>query len=112
MVTGRAVGGFTISAIEERCTLRDLVRTRVREEVARHNASPTRLFRGLVQPNRLDAACQIDWEEQAAVAERAFGKNGFFVLVDGRQVVDLDDEIRLTADSTVAFVRLVPLVGG
>lgn len=119
--TGKATGEFTISALDDRCTLRDLVRTRVREEVARHNASPRRVFRGFVQP--LDTTAtpdgyelievrQLEWEEQAAAAERAFSRNGFFVLVDGRQVVDLDEVITLSADSTVSFVRLVPLVGG
>ncbi|MGH2705242.1 MAG: hypothetical protein ACRDJ4_09130 [Actinomycetota bacterium] len=46
------------------------------------------------------------------MAERAFGHNGFFVLVDGRQMEDVDDPVTFTTDSEVAFVRLVPLVGG
>ncbi len=60
----------------------------------------------------LKFARRLDWEEQAAVAERAFGHNGFFVLVDGRQMEDVDDPVTFTTDSEVAFVRLVPLVGG
>jgi hypothetical protein len=42
----------------------------------------------------------------------AFTKNGFFVLVAGRQVADLDEVVDLSAASDVSFVRLVPLVGG
>jgi hypothetical protein len=93
----------------------------VREEVARYNAEQGDLFIGLVQPTdaeqelngwRLRAPRRISWEEQADVAEEAFGRNGFFVLVGDRQVDDLDEELALTADTDVAFVRLTPLVGG
>jgi hypothetical protein len=119
--TGREVGEFVIPEIDEHCTLRDLIRTRVRDEVARYNAAPQPVFHGLVQPTDAEArlngyhlkvARQLDWEEQAAVAERAFAHNGFFVLVDGQQIVSLDDDVTLTPDTQVAFVRLVPLVGG
>jgi hypothetical protein len=104
-------------------TLRDLMRTRVREEVANANAAAVRgqTFRTLVQPvdaevtlngYRLRERRTIDWEQQAAKAEEAFQRNAFFVLVDGRQVEELDDELALTADSDIRFVRLTPLVGG
>jgi hypothetical protein len=104
-------------------TLRDLIRTRVREEVAKANAaiSEGRAFRTFVQPTEAEATLngyrlrrsrRIDWRRQADEAERAFGRNGFFVLVDGRQVEDLDEVLALTADSEVRFVRLTPLVGG
>jgi hypothetical protein len=104
-------------------TLRDLIRTRVREEVAKANAAALRgeSFRTLVQPvdaevtlngYRLHEGRTIDWERQAAKAEEAFGSNGFFVLVDGRQVEELDEVLALSADSDVRFVRLTPLVGG
>ncbi len=119
--TGREVGEFVIPEIDEHCTLRDLIRARVREEVARYNAAPQPIFRGLVQPTdaevrlngyHLEVTRKLDWEEQSAVAERAFAHNGFFVLVDGQQVVSLDDGVTLTPATEVAFVRLVPLVGG
>ncbi len=42
----------------------------------------------------------------------AFGKNGFFVLVDGVQKTDLDEAVPLTPDSEIRFLQLVPLVGG
>lgn len=104
-------------------TLRDLIRTRAREEVAKANAAAAagRSFRTLVQPvdaevtlngYRLKTGRTIDWQRQADKAEEAFLRNGFFVLVDGRQVEDLDEELALTADSDIRFVRLTPLVGG
>jgi hypothetical protein len=42
----------------------------------------------------------------------AFRRNGFVVLVDERQVEDLDEVVDLFAGSVVTFLKLVPLVGG
>lgn len=108
--------------VERSISLRDLIRTRVREEVARHNARPSATFRGLVRPEgaetnedgtyRVDRRRKVDWEAQAAAALAAFAKNGFFVVVGDRQVDDLDAELEVSETSEVAFVRLVPLVGG
>ncbi len=76
---------------------------------------------GLVQPTdaettlngyRLKTARRLDWEKQADVAEAAFARNGFFILIDDHQVDDLDERVDLTGDVEVAFVKLVPLVGG
>ena len=119
--TGRTSRAVTLSDVPPTTTLRELIRTRVREEGASYNAAPAPVFEGLVMPAGATPAAQgfsmptprrIDWEEQAALAIDAFGGNRFFALVDGRQVVDLDEELRLTADSDVRFLRLVPLVGG
>ena len=123
--SGRVAGALTLDGIHERITLRDLVRTRVREEVARYNSQREEgrgdIFAGLVMPEgaeptrdgfRMPTRRVIDWEQQADRAVRAFTKNGFFVLVGDRQVTDLDEELHLTADSDIRFVRLVQLVGG
>lgn len=118
---GRVRATTTLSGISSRVTLRDLVRTRVREEVARYNAAPEPVFAGLVMPEgarpvpqgfQMPTARRIDWEHQADRAVEAFQRNGFFVLVDDRQVTELDEELDLTPDSDIRFVRLVQLVGG
>jgi hypothetical protein len=117
---GRAVGSIVLEILGT-VTLRELIRLRVREEVARFNAEPTDRFRGLVRPTgaeedlngyRIRSSTRIDWELQADAAVTAFGRNGFFVLVADRQVDDLDEELTLDEASDVAFVRLLPLVGG
>jgi hypothetical protein len=118
---GRVAGSMTLEGVDERITLRDLVRTRVREEVARYNARTGSVFSGLVMPEgaepgpegfRMAAARRIDWEQQADKAVEALRRNGFFVLVGDRQVTDLDEALELTADSDIRFIRLVQLVGG
>ena len=46
---------------------------------------------------RLPKQRRLDWEQQADRAVEAFGRNGFFVLVDDRQVTDLDEDADLGA---------------
>jgi hypothetical protein len=118
---GRVAASLTLDGIDERITLRDLVRTRVREEVARYNAQKSSVFTGLVMPEgaepgpegfRMAEARRIDWERQADKAVEALRRNRFFVLVGDRQVTDLDEKLQLTADTDIRFIRLVQLVGG
>jgi hypothetical protein len=118
---GRVPASLTLDGVDERITLRDLVRTRVREEVARYNARATTVFTGLVMPEgaepgpdgfRLAAARRIDWEQQADKAIGAFGRNGFFVLIADRQVTELDEVLELTPETGIRFIRLVQLAGG
>ncbi|WP_433538793.1 hypothetical protein ACQPZK_14505 [Micromonospora sp. CA-249363] len=119
--TGRAVDSWPLTGLPERISARELVRLRVREEVARFNAAQPRHFRGLVQPTDTEATLngyrvapgrRLDWEAQADRACAAFSHNGFLLLIGDHQVDDLDEEIDLRSDPDVAFVRLVALVGG
>lgn len=118
---GRPVAEFAVAGLPARMTVRELIRLRVREEVARYDAAVSERFTGLVRPEgavaepggyRLREPRRLDWERQAEIAERAFAANGFFVLAGDRQVEDLDEEVDLTADPDLVFVRLVPLAGG
>lgn len=119
--TGRWLEELAIADLPETMSVRELVRLRVREEVARFNARPSHHFRGLVQPDdaeieldgyRLRTPRRLEWQRQAAIAERAFSRNGYVVLVGDRQVDDLDEIVDLTAEPEVVFLKLLPLVGG
>ncbi|WP_119726798.1 hypothetical protein [Thermomonospora amylolytica] len=112
--TGRLTDAFQVAGLPARMTLRELIRLRVREEVACHNADPSRAFTGLVRPRDAVPGGRrfVDWEKQADLAERAFESNGFFVLSADRQLEDLDEEVDLTTDPELTFIKLVPLVGG
>jgi hypothetical protein len=118
---GKVTATVTLDGIDSRITVRDLIRTRVREEVARYNAASTDIFHGPVMPDeaeptpdgyRMPRRRHLDWEKQADNALHAFARNGFFVLVGGRQVTDPDEILELTADTDIRFIRLVQLVGG
>ncbi|WP_327092126.1 hypothetical protein OIE66_16275 [Nonomuraea sp. NBC_01738] len=119
--TGRPLDEFTLPGLPDRISARELVRLRVREEVARYNAAPSHHFRGLVRPTDAEAELNgyrmrdtrtLDWEKQADAAEAAFARNGFLLLIGDRQIADLDTMIDLTADPVLSFVKLVQLVGG
>jgi hypothetical protein len=112
---------FTLDVMEGRITVRELIRTRVANEVRDYNLSQPEYFRGLVQPTdaerslngfRIGKRRRIDPEKQFELAIKAFYANGFIVLVNDRQVDELEEEIEIRPDTTVTFLKLVPLVGG
>lgn len=118
---GSEGGGFTLDVPTERVTVRELIRTRVYAEVRDYNLRRPEFFRGLIQPSdaertlngfRLRRARKIDAEVQFEKAVELFYRNGFLVLVDDRQVEELEDEIETGPETTVTFLKLVPLVGG
>jgi hypothetical protein len=87
--TGDETARLLLEGVPSPLTLRELIRLRVREEVARFNASPGPRFHGLAgtadgEPGRaargLPRARRLDWEAQAALAVEAFERNGFFVF--------------------------------
>jgi hypothetical protein len=118
---GRDVHTFTLDFLTERMTVREIIRSRVYEEVQLYNAKQSDYFRGLVQPTDAEATLngyklrqrrKIDWEEQYARALKGFTTNGYFILVDNRQVEELDEVVELCYDTQVSFIKLIPLVGG
>jgi len=107
---GERSDGWHLEIFEERLPLREVIRRRVFQEVAEHNArGATGAFRGLVQPADPRHA---DPEKQFARAVEAFSRNGFIVLVDEGQVDELDDMVELRMGTEITFLKLVPLVGG
>ena len=113
--------GFALDVSAERITVRGLIRARVYREVREHNLRQPELFRGLVQPTDAERTLngfkvrrgrRIDPERQFEGAIESFYRNGFIVLVNDRQVGGLDEEIEVRPDTTVVFLKLVPLVGG
>lgn len=96
---GERTGSVSLEFFTERISVRELIRKRVYEEVQEYNLKQPEHFRGLVQPRdaeqvlngyKLRQRRKVDWEEQYARATEAFERNGFFILVDDRQVEALD----------------------
>ncbi len=114
-------GAFTLDVPTERITVRELIRTRVYGEVRDYNLRQPEYFRGLVQPTDAEKTLngfkvrqgrRLDPERQFERAIESFYRNGFLVLVNDRQVDELEEEIEVRPDTTVTFLKLVPLVGG
>ena len=119
--SGNRTNELTLDFLTERVTVRELIRSRVYQEVTEYNAAAAGLFRGLVQPTESEHAAggfrvrphrKLDWHDQYERALRGFEANRFLILVDDRQLDDLDEEIELRHDTGVTFLKLVPLVGG
>ncbi len=118
---GKTEHTFRVRVSGESITARDLIRSRVYQEVEQYNSHQPEVFRLLVQPGdaeqtrngfRMPRPCTIDPEDQFEKTVEAFERNGFVVLVDDKQVERLDANIALKAETMVTFLKLVPLVGG
>jgi hypothetical protein len=104
----------------ERITLRELLKRRIDEEVAELNAGRDEI-KPLVTPTEQErqlngdkgpAGRSVDPARQLAAAVEAFERRRIIIIVDGRQLSDIDQPITVTPDTEVRFLKLVPLVGG
>ena len=119
--TASAKCSWNLDFLEVTVSLRELIRRRIYQEVTEYNARKVGYFHGLVQPteaertlngSHLAPAHRVNWQAQYEKAVEAFLHHAYIVLVDGRQIADLDTSITLTAATEVTFLKLVPLVGG
>jgi len=120
-VAGGITHELAVEMLTERVTARELIRSRVYQEVQDHNRDQSGPFRGLVQPEESERALNgprtgkprpIDWKKQYERAVEAFEANQVLLLVDDRQVESIDEEVTLRAGSVATFLRLTLLVGG
>ena len=118
---GNTDRAFVLDFLTERITVRELIRSRVYQEVKDYNTRQPEIFHGLVQPTDAEKALngyklrkprQLNWERQFEKAIAAFLGNGFLILVDDEQVTELEEEIVIAPETAVTFLKLVPLVGG
>ncbi len=119
--SGQRTGDLTLDFLTDEITVRELIRSRVYQEVQDYNRKQPEHFRSLVQPTdaeatlngyKLKTARQIDWKPQFEKACEAFEANRILILVDDRQAASLDEEIILRPSTQINFLKLVPLVGG
>ncbi len=122
-LTGGVTGEWSLDFLDERITVRDLIRERVYQEVQDHNRrrQSRGAFRGLVQPEAEERepngpvageAREVDWTPQFDRATEAFEANQILILIDDRQAGSLDETFAIGQKTVVTFVRLALLVGG
>ncbi len=108
-------------------TLRDLIQHIVLEEVEafRHRQEERRLFHALtaqeistavivgkIDPGGHELIQDVSDDSAIAVALQAFEDGLYYVFLDNSQKTDLDATVYISPNSTVTFIRLVPLAGG
>jgi len=120
-LTGKIIHEFQMVVSKQHLSLRELITTRVEMEVNSYNKSLTSAYNGLVVPTKKESILnplstrerpKIDAEREVYLALDAFLKNNYFVLVNDRQVDELDHVIEITPKSEVSFLRLTQLKGG
>ena len=119
--SGIPTNELTLDFLTEHITVRELIRSRVYQEVKDYNMRKSQYFRGLIQPThaevtlngyKLKARRDIDWERQYDKAIEAFEKTRIIILIDDKQAESLDQDLVIRTDTKVSFLRLMPLVGG
>jgi hypothetical protein len=109
---GHVLGGTRVVDLPDEVSVRDVVRTRIRGEVAAYNADPGPVFRGLVQPAdavrqtdgfRMREPRPLDAELLIAAAEEATVLGLLRLRLDGRPV-DLDERITLADNGELVAI--------
>jgi len=125
------VAALELRLVSERVTAREIIRRRVEAEVALLNQrklmhddlTRSRSLLVDVEPDsaeaklnplfpRLGRPKQIDTEKEVGRAVDAFTARRFIMLLDDRQIDDLDEAVTFTPGGEVVFLYITPLKGG
>ena len=118
---GGTSNSFPIEIEQEYLTVKELIKTRIFDEVKRYNEKLPEYFSSLIQPTNSELTLngykmmekkKVDPEKQFYLALDAFVKNGFFLIINGFQVFSLDEKVQVQENMELNFVKLTPLVGG
>jgi len=120
-VTGDIIREIDLLFISENITIKELITQRVLQEVALYNSKLPDYYNGLIEPTDAEKTLNgfkihnnrtIDGEKQVYTALDAFMKNGYFVLIDNLQAETLEQQVKISKNTKVSFIKLTPLVGG
>lgn len=119
---GRLAHEWSLDVLSERLTVRELIRSRVYQEVQDYNVRRPHTWRGLVQPSAEERHLNhepgprtfkpIDWKRQFDLACEAFESGRMLILIGDAQADALDEEFTVRPGNAVTFLRLTALVGG
>ncbi len=123
-LSGETLAEMTVDFPSEQITVNELIRSRVYQEVRESNARtaahpqeplelvpPTATELALNGP-RTSGPTPVHWQAQFEKALDAFRARQIMILVDGRQVTSLDEQLQLHPDTRICFLRLTMLMGG
>lgn len=120
--------GINLRLASERVSAREIIRSRVSAEVdelkqgkERRAEAPACSYMIFAEPESGNSslsftaarpARHFDVEAEVERALSAFTRRRFIMLLDDRQIDDLDEPVGLRPESEIVFVHLVPLKGG
>lgn len=121
---GETLREFTVELPSEKTTVRELIRSRVYQEVKESNVKavstqpepvvtvqPTDMELAL-NGSRFEPPTPADWKTQFEKALDAFTSNQIMVFVDDRQAHSLDEIVEINSATKISFLRLTMLMGG
>ncbi len=120
-MSGETLQELSLDVLSERISVRELIRSRVYQEVQDHNRRQPPRFAGLIEPEEDELTLngakptrprQIDWNRQFERVVQAFRKNQILILLGDRQLTELDEEIVIDPKTEISFLRLTLLTGG
>lgn len=120
-MTGRSLCEFSINILTETITVRELLRSRVYQQIKDHNLRRLGAFQGIVKPGeteemlndkRFSKLRDVDWKPYFERAVEAYQRNQILVLVSDQQTESLEEQVEIKPGTEVVFMRLTPLVGG
>lgn len=116
-MSGKVLDEFAIEMLTERIDVRELIRSRVYQQVKDDNLNQLKMLPGadaseheqLLNPKTRKT---IAWEPLFEKAVQAYEEGRILILVDDHQTESLDQKIEVRQGTVVTFMRLIPLVGG
>ncbi len=116
---GHQLSGATVEGLPDRASIREILTTRIRAEVAAYNEDPGRLYRGLVQPEdavrysdgfRMPNPRPLDAERLLTATEEAVRAGVVIFHVGDLAVDDLEHEVDLNEHQQLTTVLRRPIV--
>lgn len=116
---GHELGRTRLDDLPAVVTLGELLRIRIRDDVARYNADPGAVFHGLVQPadsvrhsdgHHMRAPRPLDADRLLVAAEEAVAAGALWFDIEGEAVTDLGHRIDVDAHDEIIAVMRRPIV--
>lgn len=120
-MTGRSLCEFSIDILTETTTVRELLRSRVHQQIKDHNVRRFGAFKGIIECGEIEALLNedrlskhrnVDWKPYFDRAVEAYQRNQILILVGDRQTESLEEQVQIQPGTEIVFMRLTPLVGG
>ncbi len=119
--SGKPLYKIELHFTEHLVSLKEIISRRVLAEVVKYNHPDAEYVHSLVHPPDSDETIngikykkrrKVDGEKQVYLALDAFQKHRYFVLINGIQAVSLDQQVDLSLDIDIHFIKFRLLVGG
>ena len=121
-IMGKTLYQLNISTKKEQLSVQEIISQRVILEVDNYNNKMTQKENNydLITPKKEEQILnkgvrnrrKINKEKQIQRALDAFNQNGFFILINDLQAESLDQQVTISDNLLINFVKLTPLVGG